>query len=299
MGVLGVILPVASVVGAVVVVLSWRRGSLGPVDPEESERWLIRHSPPRLRRTMSAVDRRVIGGVGVAVALAVVFVAAVVVGWLFEAIDTNRGIARWDESAAEWGAANATERSTQAFEAVTDLGSTAVLAVALTVVACVDYARRRNPAVFVYLLVLGVGISLLNNGLKLVVDRDRPLIGQLVHPAGSSFPSGHSASAAACWAGMAFVLTRYSARRARILAAAGAIVVAMCVAGTRVTLGVHWVTDVMAGLVVGWTWFFLVSVVLGGRLLRPDVRPGQVGDGRPAEPPGTDRAARGRSELAR
>ena len=95
------------------------------------------------------------------------------------------------------------------------------------------------------------------------------------------------------------MLTRYSARRVRVLAAAAAVVVAVCVAGTRVALGVHWLTDVMAGLVVGWTWFFLVSLAFGGRLLRPGVPPGQVGDGVPVGQHRADGSHRRRSELAR
>ena len=39
------------------------------------------------------------------------------------------------------------------------------------------------------------------------------------------------------------------------------------VAGTRVLLGVHWLTDVLAGLAVGWAWFALWSIAFGGRLL--------------------------------
>ena len=48
--------------------------------------------------------------------------------------------------------------------------------------------------------------------------------------------------------------------------AAGAVAVA--VAASRVLLDVHWVTDVIAGLSLGWAWFALCAVAFGGRILR-------------------------------
>jgi undecaprenyl-diphosphatase len=47
-----------------------------------------------------------------------------------------------------------------------------------------------------------------------------------------------------------------------------AVGVACLVAASRALLGVHWLTDVVAGLAVGWTWFFVVAVIFGGRLQR-------------------------------
>ena len=47
-----------------------------------------------------------------------------------------------------------------------------------------------------------------------------------------------------------------------------AVAVAIVVAASRALLGVHWLTDVIAGLIVGWSWFFVVAVIFGGRLQR-------------------------------
>ena len=46
------------------------------------------------------------------------------------------------------------------------------------------------------------------------------------------------------------------------------LVITLAVATTRVLLGVHWLTDVIAGAIFGWTWFVLVTVLFGGRILR-------------------------------
>jgi membrane-associated phospholipid phosphatase len=89
-----------------------------------------------------------------------------------------------------------------------------------------------------------------------------------VGAAGSSFPSGHSAAAAACWAALALVVLGRSGRAWRGVGAVAAMLIAFGVAASRVLLGVHWLTDVIAGLAVGWTWFLLSTIVFGGRLLR-------------------------------
>jgi undecaprenyl-diphosphatase len=45
------------------------------------------------------------------------------------------------------------------------------------------------------------------------------------------------------------------------------VAVAITVSGTRILLGVHWLTDVLAGVAIGWAWFALCSLAFGGRLL--------------------------------
>lgn len=247
--------------------------SAGPADPEAPERtehWLVerieRHT--RLARALSHVERRVAGGLSVAIAFAAVFAGGLAVGWILDTLDTNRGFARWDESVAEWGAANADSVTVDVLQWVTELGGSPYLTVVVVLAGAAIWLADRNRTPLHYLGVVVAGILLVNNGLKLLIERDRPDVEHLVGASGFSFPSGHSATAAAVWAALALVGSRYVKRRARIVLMAVASGIAALVAASRALLGVHWLTDVIAGVIVGWTWFFLVSITFGGRILR-------------------------------
>jgi undecaprenyl-diphosphatase len=134
-------------------------------------------------------------------------------------------------------------------------------------VAIYDTVARRRPTAFAFLAAVFLGVTLIVNVTKWLVDRTRPNIDQLVGFSGPSFPSGHAATAAAVYAAFALLLGRGHSYRVRRALAAGAAGVAAAVAATRVLLGVHWVTDVVAGLLIGWAWFALCSIAFGGRRL--------------------------------
>ncbi len=263
-----IVLLVAAGVAAVLVGLRRQRSGDGVIDVDAEEQWLVRHAPPRIARFARTLDRRFAGGVAVGASFVVVFATALIVGWIFSGLDDQRGFARWDEAAATFGRDHATVTSTRILESLTDLGGTVYLLGAMALVGVYHSVRRKDWGPLLYLGAVGIGITLLNNGLKLIVDRDRPEISQLAAHAGSSFPSGHSAAAAACWAGMALVVARRRGSSVRIAAGFIAVFIACAVATTRVLLGVHWLTDVIAGVLVGWAWFTVVTVVFGGRALR-------------------------------
>lgn len=263
-----IVIGIALAITALLVLAEWIFGDHRPLDTEVQERWLVRHAPQRLRPAFRHVDRRVAGGIAIAASLLVVTVGGVVVGSIFDSLDEERGLARFDQAAGEFGARNATAWSTRILGWLTELGGTTPLLVVMGLIGVIEVVRRQTWGPLLYLASAGVGIVVVNNALKLIVDRERPEIAQLTGHAGSSFPSGHSAAAAACWAAIALVLLRRSSPRARAAGAAGAVLIAVTVATTRVLLGVHWLTDVVAGVIVGWAWFGVLTLIFGGRLLR-------------------------------
>ena len=262
----------ALVVAGVALALSLSRAvELDPVDPASEERAASRaiQRRPRLRRFLvERLDREAAGGLLLTVAFAVAFGTAFVVGLVFDMVDENTGLARLDVSVARWGADRTGSTATDVMHWLTNLGGTIVVIPVLALTALYVHLRHGTREVWLFVAVVGIGQLLINNLLKLIVDRERPQVDQLVTAAGSSFPSGHSCAAAATWAAVALLLGRSRSRTVRTALAAGAFLIAVLVATSRAMLGVHWLTDVTAGLALGWGWFLLVAIVFGGRAQR-------------------------------
>jgi undecaprenyl-diphosphatase len=136
------------------------------------------------------------------------------------------------------------------------------------VVAIVAVWRYRSAAVVGFLLFVVGGQFAVADLIKWIVDRTRPNIDRLTGFNGPSFPSGHATTAAATFAAFALLAGMRRSSRAKAAFAAVAVALAVGIACTRVFLGVHWLTDVLAGLALGWAWFALGSIAFGGRLLR-------------------------------
>lgn len=143
--------------------------------------------------------------------------------------------------------------------AVTLLGEPVLLTVAAAALAWLLHRRgRRRLALFV--VVARVGAIVLSQGMKLAVDRARPVFDEPIATAlGASFPSGHALGSAAFYATCAVLLQPYVRRDALLLG--GAVVLAACVAASRVLLGVHYLSDVAAGLLIGLGWAALCTAV--------------------------------------
>ena len=104
-----------------------------------------------------------------------------------------------------------------------------------------------------YLAVSVAGAYTLSTLGKTAVDRARPVFDDpLSHARGTSFPSGHATGSAAFYLALAVVLLSFVSARRLLFAAA--VAVPLMVAATRVVLGVHYLSDVTAGLLLGWAW---------------------------------------------
>lgn len=136
--------------------------------------------------------------------------------------------------------------------------------------------RRGSWRGLVALAVSAGGGILLVNLAKHAVGRPRPPASlALVHATGFSFPSGHTVQATVVWGMAAVVLaTTASTWTRKVVAWTGVVLVVLGVGASRVYLGAHWLTDVVAGWILGGLWVAAVALVLdpsSRRRVVPDV----------------------------
>ena len=223
---------------------------------------------PWLRHMLARrIDPRTATGLGLTLALVLAIAGGVVIGVLAFLTRSSGALVSVDNGAGEWGVDHATSWSTRAIQLVTDLGGTWFVIGLALVVCVVEYVRIPNRWIPVFLLTVLLGEVVLVNTIKELLHRVRPTFNPITETLGPSFPSGHSATAAAFYAAVALVLARRPRPRARSLLAGAAVALAIAVAASRVLLGVHWLSDVVAGLAFGWAWFAICAIAFGGRFL--------------------------------
>jgi undecaprenyl-diphosphatase len=207
-------------------------------------------------------------GLALTLALLVILAGGVVLALLAVVVRSTDVLAGIDSSVAEWGDHHGSAWSHDALTLVTWLGETWLVVIVAVVVAVVDFKRTRNYWVAPFLLTVILGDKLLTGAVKELVDRARPSIEAVAATLGPSFPSGHTSTAAASWAAFALVAGRWWGRRSWPPLAGLAVGIAVGVACSRVFLDVHWLTDVLGGLALGWAWFAACAIAFGGRVLR-------------------------------
>ncbi|MGI8664362.1 MAG: phosphatase PAP2 family protein [Acidimicrobiales bacterium] len=149
----------------------------------------------------------------------------------------------------------------RALEVTSDFGRPLVLALIVAVgSAYVFWRGRRRLAA--YLVITVSSGALVNTAIKVAVSRPRPVVDHPVGSAfGSSFPSGHSMASTLTYGALLLVLLPAlpRPRRAAVVAAVAMLVVA--IGTSRLLLGVHFVTDVVGGFILGSAWLLGATAV--------------------------------------
>jgi membrane-associated phospholipid phosphatase len=270
-----VLILVALSVACAAAVAAWRYPKLSAGSPAPAFEATRKASEavakrPSLRRRLEPrFDAQAATGLALTLALVLTIGGGVGLGALAYLERTNAHLNRLDRSVASWGWDHRSPASTHGLRLVTDLGSITTIIVLCLVVAAIETYRTRSAWILPFLVVLIGGEEVLMTSIKGLANRARPSFDPTaVAGLGPSFPSGHSATAAAFYAGTALLLGRRRGYSARALLTGLAVGIAVAVACSRVFLDVHWLSDVVAGLLLGWAWFAATAIAFGGRLLR-------------------------------
>lgn len=157
----------------------------------------------------------------------------------------------------QWFVEHRTGPLTAVAKVVSALGDTVTVAI-YTLVACALLAWRRHWEQAVLIATAAIGAGLLVYFGKLLIGRDRPPVGyRLVTETNHSYPSGHALGSTVVIGVLVAAALPLLSRTARIAAIAFAVVFPLAVGVSRLYLGVHWTTDVLAGWLLGACWLTL------------------------------------------
>ena len=178
-------------------------------------------------------------------AIAGLFVGLAILGRGHDITTTDLSIARELRELAPGDAVRG------AMRVLTHLGATDVALPLVLLVAILLYRAGDRPAL-VALCGAYAATQAIVTLVKVIVERARPDSAEaLSHAGGYAFPSGHSATAVVVYGALALIAARHGGARVRATAIAAAVALAVLVGITRVYLGVHFPSDVLAGWLLG------------------------------------------------
>lgn len=238
---------------------------------------------PRLSGFLAArLDRRHFSGLSLTfAALAFVYVLALF-GGIVEDLLTRDPIVAVDHSLAQWLATVRTDPVVQVFIWITRLGNWQVIASFLLATAILLWLQRNTRLLAGLLAATGGGMLFTALG-KLAFQRPRPLEAVLVEHSWA-FPSGHATVAVACYGFLGYLLVRAAnSWQARVNWLFATLALILLIGLSRIVLGVHYLSDVWAGYLVGALWL-IIGISLAGWLTARD------GYAAPQRPPALRRA---------
>ncbi|MEW5095568.1 phosphatase PAP2 family protein [Clavibacter michiganensis] len=273
------------------------RRPLAPLDPADQgvegelrrdrflgDRDLTRWVTPVGRILARVVERimRVLGPhaalvITLLVGLVLAFGLAAIAAQVYDNVTDDDGVAGLDKPLLAFMIGIRTPWLNDAATAYTDVAGVVVMPIIAVVTMLFLAVRRRSWTPIILVVAAGGGSLLLTIAGKDIVGRARPDLADAVPPyeTSPSFPSGHTLNAVAIAGILAYLLLLRQHRRVtRVLSIAVAVVFAVTIGISRVYLGHHWFTDVLAAFFLSGAW--LALVITAHRLYLTARRPGAV-----------------------
>lgn len=195
----------------------------------------------------------VLGLVSLGVAVCSLFLFA----WLAEEMREN-DVVRFDSAIRTWVHGFASPRLTQVMSILSLFGYNVLIVGVLGSIAVFLFLRWRRAAAFMAVTMMGAGI--LDATLKLAFHRVRPQVFFGIAPTNYSFPSGHALASFCFYSVLAGLIAhRVKSMRIRVTAGALAALMIAAIGLSRIYLGMHYPSDVIAGYLAAAMW---VSAVL-------------------------------------
>ena len=218
------------------------------------EHWL----PERWAGKLGPLGRYELRAVLLAVALALV---GIPFGFLLHQVATHGPLTGLDEDGAQWlnDRFHDSDLAIAVLKAISFTGKPIFLLFAIGLPGA-WVLRHGGRKLAVFLAVTCIGGGVVDTIVKVVVGRPRPEVDEPIITAfGQSFPSGHSMQAVVCYGALLLVFLPLLSGRARTSAIAATAVLIVAIGFSRLTLGVHYISDVVGGYVLGAAWL-LASV---------------------------------------
>jgi undecaprenyl-diphosphatase len=214
---------------------------------------ILRFIAAHVRGFWSALAAFITVGVLAAAIAAAIFagLAAIVLGGVTQGAD---------EAVLQWFSTHRSDALDKVMLEITTLGDGVVIFMMVAVTSVFLWLTGHRWSV--YILVLGVvGGKLLNNLLKAAFDRSRPSIVEMVDMVSSpSFPSGHAMGAFIAYGSIAYLVGRLEpTRQLRAATWFVAATLILLIGGSRMYLGVHYPSDIIAGFLAGFAWLAIVA----------------------------------------